>query len=171
VVAICCELRSSFSSSLRRPVSEPQSPPSESLGRAALAEGLLLGARLGRGADRVVPAGGVGRAVLRLERPAGADPQRVREGVVDPLEQRVVGQRLLQLLVELQRGQLQQPDRLLELRGQRQMLVEPELQGGLQEGLGIGGWSPARAAALHPEVFSEVDAAHAFVLDDLVGAP
>ena len=43
-------------------------------------------------------------------------------GQVDPLEQRILGEVSLQLLVELDRRQLQQPDRLLQLRREREML-------------------------------------------------
>ncbi|CPO06319.1 Uncharacterised protein [Bordetella pertussis] len=38
-------------------------------------------------------------------------------------QQRILGQRLRQFGLQLQRRQLQQPDRLLQLRGQRQMLT------------------------------------------------
>src|SRR5690349_3201262 len=44
-----------------------------------------------------------------------------------PLEQRVFREKLLQLLIQFQRGELQQPNRLLKLRRQRQMLRKPEL--------------------------------------------
>ena len=44
-----------------------------------------------------------------------------------PLEQGILLQQFLDFLVELQRGQLQQPDRLLQLRRQRQVLRESEL--------------------------------------------
>jgi len=44
------------------------------------------------------------------------------ERIVEPLEQGVVAQDLLDLLVQFERGQLQQADRLLELRREREML-------------------------------------------------
>jgi hypothetical protein len=43
-------------------------------------------------------------------------------------QQRVVLQHLLQFLVQLQRRQLQQPDRLLQLRRQGEVLTELELE-------------------------------------------
>ena len=43
------------------------------------------------------------------------------------LEQRVVLQEALDFLVEFERRQLQQPDRLLQLRRQRQVLRKSEL--------------------------------------------
>src|SRR5689334_15196612 len=44
------------------------------------------------------------------------------------LEQRVVREEFLDFLIELQRRQLQQPDRLLQLRSERQVLRQPELE-------------------------------------------
>lgn len=41
-------------------------------------------------------------------------------------QQRIVGEHLRDFRLELERGQLQQPDRLLQLRGQRQMLAGPQ---------------------------------------------
>lgn len=46
-----------------------------------------------------------------------------RHGFVVALEQRVVRQHLRDLGFQLERGQLQQSDRLLQLWGQRQMLT------------------------------------------------
>ncbi len=45
------------------------------------------------------------------------------------LEQRVVGEKPLQLLIELERGQLEETDGLLQLRRQREVLRQLELQG------------------------------------------
>src|SRR5688572_14313747 len=44
------------------------------------------------------------------------------------LEQRIVLQELLDFLIEFERRELQQTDRLLELRSKRQMLGQPELE-------------------------------------------
>ena len=44
-----------------------------------------------------------------------------------PLQERIFLQEMLYLLVEFQRGQLQQPDGLLQLRGERQVLRQLEL--------------------------------------------
>jgi len=52
----------------------------------------------------------------------GADPHRCANRRIVAFEQRVVVQRLIDLLRQLKRRQLQQPDRLLQLRRQRQML-------------------------------------------------
>ena len=50
------------------------------------------------------------------------------------IERRVLHQDALDLLVELDRGQLQQSDRLLQLRRERQVLREAELKRGLHQG-------------------------------------
>ena len=55
--------------------------------------------------------------------------RHARRTAVLALEQRVLLQEALDLLVELDRRQLQQPDRLLQLRRQREVLGEPELEG------------------------------------------
>src|ERR1700687_459530 len=67
---------------------------------------LIVGARLAFGGRTV---GRRGRSFLA-----------VRE--ISALEQRVFGQIALELLIELDRGQLQQSDGLLELRREREML-------------------------------------------------
>mgnify|MGYP001573305263 CR=1 FL=1 len=46
---------------------------------------------------------------------------------IPPLQQRIVGQQMFQFLVQLQRGQLQQADRLLQLRREREVLGSPKL--------------------------------------------
>jgi hypothetical protein len=51
-------------------------------------------------------------------------------GLVLALEQRIALQRLAQLLLELERRQLQQADRQAQLRRQRQLLPELDLQRG-----------------------------------------
>jgi hypothetical protein len=64
------------------------------------------------------------------------------------LEHHVALERLEHLGLELEHGQLQQPDGLLELRRHRQLLTELELQGRLEHrcaGLGGGGPSVVRA--------------------------
>ena len=48
------------------------------------------------------------------------------------LEHDVGLERLLDLRLQLEHGQLQQLDRLLQLRGHRQLLTELELQGRLE---------------------------------------
>jgi hypothetical protein len=45
--------------------------------------------------------------------------------IVDALEHGIFGQDLLKLLMEFERRQLQQPNRLLQLGRQRQMLRDP----------------------------------------------
>ena len=55
-------------------------------------------------------------------------PRGYQERVVKALEQRVVRQDLFEFLVEFQRGQLQQPDGLLQLRSEREVLAEFELE-------------------------------------------
>ena len=47
---------------------------------------------------------------------------RMIERIIHALQQRIVRQHGLQLLMQFQRGQLQQTNGLLQLRGQRQML-------------------------------------------------
>ncbi len=65
----------------------------------------------------------VGRVVL-----LGLDQlfeRRSRFDVVVGLEQHVALERLLHLCLQLERGQLQQPDGLLQLRRHRQLLADP----------------------------------------------
>ena len=52
-------------------------------------------------------------------------------GLVLDLEERVLLEHLLDFLVQLERRELQQADRLLQLRRQRQMLRQSELKCGL----------------------------------------
>jgi hypothetical protein len=84
-----------------------------------LAEAVLLGearlllARLGRG-RWIQP--GAGRRWAGRRRGLVGRPQ------VGALEQRIFGEVALQLLVELDRRQLQQADRLLELRSEGEVL-------------------------------------------------
>src|SRR5207249_3008938 len=58
----------------------------------------------------------------------GPDAQGGGKGIIFTLEQRVVRECLIDLLIQFERGQLQQPDRLLQLRRQRQMLRKSELK-------------------------------------------
>jgi hypothetical protein len=51
-----------------------------------------------------------------------------RRGLLGHLQERVVVQHLVDFLAELQRRELQQPDRLLQLRRQRQVLGDAERQ-------------------------------------------
>ncbi len=55
--------------------------------------------------------------------------RRKRRVFLCPFEQRVIKQVLFQFVFEFDRRQLQQSDRLLQLRGQRKMLRKPELEG------------------------------------------
>jgi len=59
----------------------------------------------------------------------GQQTHRSVERIVEPLEQGVIAQYLLDLLVQLERRQLQQPDRLLQLRRKREVLRSAKLQG------------------------------------------
>ena len=93
---------------------------------------------------------GVGALGERLER---------RRRVFLGLEEGVLLEHLLDFLVQLERRQLQQPDRLLQLRRQRQVLREADLKVGFMRA----------HRALHAEVLAEVDLAHVGVVDDLVG--
>ncbi len=63
-----------------------------------------------------------------LHRPVAVQLDGRMHRVVDALEQRVLGERDLDFLVQLERRQLQQPDRLLQLRRQREMLRDAELE-------------------------------------------
>jgi hypothetical protein len=56
----------------------------------------------------------------------GGDGRLAR--VVFALEQRILLEDALELLVQLQRGELQQADRLLQLRREREVLGQPELK-------------------------------------------
>ena len=97
----------------------------------ALGGAEFLGADLGHGLAGV---GGVGAvAVVAVAGPVGrlALGRRV-EGtgrrIVLGFQKRVLVEHLPHFLVQLQRGQLQQPDRLLQLRRQRQVLRQADLQ-------------------------------------------
>ena len=52
--------------------------------------------------------------------------------IVHRLEHHVGLEQLADVRLQLQGGQLQEPDRLLQLRGHRQLLTQLELQGGFQ---------------------------------------
>jgi len=78
--------------------------------------GRIVGRRLAGGRDIFLAPGAIGR---------GRQGLRLR---VVALQQRVFHQETLQLLVQLQGGQLQQPDGLLQLRRQGQLLRQLELQ-------------------------------------------
>ena len=87
----------------------------------------VAGFAVGRqgGAGRL---GGVVRGLRRELRRGGVRRRGVGRVVVGQLQQRVVGQHLLDFLRQLQRGQLQQADGLLQLGGERQMLGDPQRQ-------------------------------------------
>src|SRR4029077_8045135 len=61
------------------------------------------------------------------DRTVGAQTRMPGQRIVVALEQRVVHQGLLELLVQLKRRQLQQPDRLLQLGRQGQVLRKAKL--------------------------------------------
>jgi hypothetical protein len=83
-----------------------------------LAVAAALFALAGRG-WRVGRGGGL-RAIV--DRTVRQQAHRAVERIVEAFEQRVLAQDLFDLLVEFERGQLQQADRLLELRCQRKVL-------------------------------------------------
>ncbi|MCY1304596.1 hypothetical protein D9M68_804570 [compost metagenome] len=67
------------------------------------------------------------RRALHVDRAIGGDAQRAFDPVVLAFEQGVFRERLFDFLLQFQRRQLQQPDRLLQLRRQCQVLGEAEL--------------------------------------------
>ena len=87
--------------------------------------------RFGRRRRRVL-AGRLGRRFGRrrggTERPVGQQAQRTVERIVEPFEQGIVRQQLLEFLVQFQGRQLQQAYRLLQLRRQCQVLRGAQLQ-------------------------------------------
>ena len=90
---------------------------------------------LGRATDLIF-AGVLGRRQALGERFRG------RGEVFLGLEERVLLEHLLDFLVELERRQLEEPDRLLQLRRERQMLRETELEGRLHRPAYIRKFSP-----------------------------
>src|SRR5207302_7418656 len=109
--------------------------------------------RVGRGealliffvALRAAPVGDIGRPLgvgggrrfgARFGRTRG-DRRGGRVTVVSILtfERRVVHQQAVDLLIQFDRRELQQPDRLLQLRRQREVLRKSELQGRFHQGL------------------------------------
>lgn len=78
------------------------------------------GHRLGRGR----------RGRLRDHRAVGRDAQGARDPVVVVLEQRVLRDRRCDFLLQFERRQLQQPDRLLKLGREREMLRQAKLETG-----------------------------------------
>src|SRR5690606_12566565 len=67
-------------------------------------------------------------------------------------EQRVVGQKLFQFLVQLEGGKLQKTDGLLQLRRQRQVLRKLELQSLFHRYRGLGTWEGRTAGLASPPV-------------------
>ena len=65
--------------------------------------------------------------------PGLADLLHLALGLVGVFEHEIGIQRVLNLLPEFQNGQLQQADRLLQLRRHGQMVTETELDRGLHE--------------------------------------
>ena len=90
-----------------------------------------------------------------LGRAVGGVALAVGLRVVVALEQRILGEDLFDLLVQLDGRELQQADRLLQLRRQRQVLGEFELQRLLH--------------GLQSEMLAQVDAAHALIGNDGLG--
>ncbi len=81
----------------------------------------------GVGLDAVCPARCIRATPGIVDRSIGREPRVPCQRIVVALEQRVVHQGLLELLVQLQRRQLQQPDRLLKLGSQGQVLRKAQL--------------------------------------------
>src|SRR5690606_25857425 len=132
---------------LQRPgLGEIQTRPVHRLGAVA-AGGLRLGTggnagvageRISGGSPKVIPRGGVARADRgslvagrRLEAAVVVQAHDRALGVVIAFQQGVLGEDLLDLAIEFDGGELQQPDRLLQLRRQRQVLALTHLQRGL----------------------------------------
>ena len=69
----------------------------------------------------------LGRGDERLEGPGDL-------GLFHGLEHHVALEQLADVRLELERGQLQKPDRLLQLRGHRQLLTQLQLQRRFQHG-------------------------------------
>ena len=128
----------------RRQIHLPHQVILQRLGSLALIDRQLVVAVVGAGAGRraggvdLIP-GGVQRQLFRhvflFQRLAGIEPLGLLDffGVdfvvqIGLFKQRIALQRQLDLLLKLKRGQLQQADRLLELRSHGQLLAEPELQ-------------------------------------------
>ena len=80
-------------------------------------------------------------------------------------KQRIALQRQLDLLLKLKRGQLQQADRLLELRSHGQLLAEPELQTLLHSLLSTSVNGVARRARRRSEaeLFAQINAFYLLV--------
>ena len=87
------------------------------------------------------PAGSAGGflAASRQARCLGAAARRDRRRRLLALEHRILEQHALDLLVQLDRRQLQQLDRLLQLGRQREVLGEFELEAGFHRGRQEGG--------------------------------
>mmetsp|Transcript_42777 Transcript_42777/g.69785 ORF Transcript_42777/g.69785 Transcript_42777/m.69785 type:complete len:363 (-) Transcript_42777:210-1298(-) len=91
----------------------------------ALGAAEVLGAQFGGIAALGLAGRGLGAALGRRVR---SQLGRADRELLLRLQQRVAGEHLLDLLVQLQRRQLQQPDRLLQLWRQRQVLTEADLE-------------------------------------------
>ena len=63
---------------------------------------------------------------------AGASKVAGAVGLLVRLEHDIAFEQLADVRLQLEGGQLQQPDGLLQLRGHGQRLTQPELQGGFQ---------------------------------------
>jgi hypothetical protein len=106
----------------------------------------------------LVAAAGAGLLLVGQRIACLAQREYRRFARVVALQQGVFLQGLVDFGVEFQRGKLQQPDRLLQLRRQGQMLGEPELESLLHDFLFF---------ALHLEVLAEINPTHTFIIDYL----
>ena len=94
------------------------------------------------------------------DHPIRQKPHRIVERVIQSLKQGIVSQYLFQLLMQFQCRQLQQSNRLLQLRRQGKMLRDAKLKCLFH----------ADPFLLHSEVLAEIDAAYRFIGDNVVGA-
>ena len=78
------------------------------------------------------------------EAAVGMEADGVVAGGLHPFQERVLLDGALDLLLQVGRGQLQQADGLLQLRGQQQLLALACLKRGLHRGIGSDGKGRAR---------------------------
>ena len=81
------------------------------------------------------------------------------------LKHRVIGEKALELLIELHGRELQQANRLLQLWCQRQMLRDPELERLLHRVVRLS-LEYALHLRLKPEILAEIHPANVFVRND-----
>ena len=113
----------------------------------------VLAARLVVGRRRVRFLGRLGLLDGRRRGPIQSSRRRRLLFALVALEQRILGEEALELLVQLESRELEEPDRLLQLWRQREVLRQLELQGLFHAGRGGVGrartllWSGARCYA------------------------